>query len=135
MFLGNIVSSGYFNIRIFSNLWYKMVIHNVSSTVDFTYLLFCIVISSQCSQQYMKTGQNRPILSISYQRYRSNNRRRLKPNRLCKLVVFKSYNRQHRSSLIWFWILRNVHHVSLTKTKINIKQDLSFLKKTRFILM
>ena len=74
----------------------------------------------------MKTGENRPQKVVGYEDYRSVIRLkppadggRLKPDRLCKLVVFNTYNRSEWWSVMWFWILRNMvlhfdtcHHVA-----------------------
>ena len=74
---------------------------------------------------YRKTGQNRPLNMVGYEAYWSvirlkpiANYGRLKPGRLCKLVVFNTYNRPQWWSVMCFCILRNMvphydtcHHV------------------------
>ena len=59
-----------------------------------------------------KTGQNRPPKMVGYKGNRSvirvkltAYRRRLKSDRLCKLVVFNSYNQPLLWSVMRFWIV------------------------------
>ena len=81
--------------------------------------IFSIGFYMHC-KHYRKIGQNRPPKMVGYEGYRSviTIKQTVGGGRLCRLVVFNSYNRPYMWSIICFCVLRimvprdaTCHHV------------------------